>query len=112
MENSFIDLWISILRPIFPSNARIIKEKGNDITIKIDWKLDNDPSRPNRRSRLIRLVISEEAIEDCHDYEEAGHRLKQIVERRYAEFNPDHDNPREKGPPSEEWLITTNDLNK
>lgn len=111
MKKSFINKWIELMRPIFPLDARIEIEESNDIAIKIVWKLSNDPERLNKRSRLIKIIISEEAVEDCQDFDEASHKFKDIVLNRYSAFNPDHDNPREVGPPVEEWLISTNDLN-
>ena len=90
MANQFIDQWIELIRPIFPSEARIEVDEGNDIVLRIDWKLGNDPERPNKRSRLIRIVISRESIEDCRDFNTAGLKFKKIIEEKFDGFDPDH----------------------
>jgi len=65
-------------------------DDGNDVILRIDWKLGNDPNRPNKRSRLIRVIISEEAIDDCQDFNKAGVRFLEIIKNRFSAFNPDH----------------------
>jgi len=109
--NSFVNEWVKLIRPLFPNAARIEIDAGNDVILRIDWKLRNDSARPNKRSRLIRVIIPEEAIDDCMDFKKAGSRIKKIVEDKLSVFHPDHDAPKCGSPPKEEWIISTFDVN-
>jgi hypothetical protein len=111
MERSFVKEWIGLIRPLFPPDTRIVFEEGNDVVLRIDWKLGNDPERSNKRSHLIRVVISEEAIEDCKEFNIAGIKFKKVIEERLSSFNPEHDKPKYAGSPAEEWTISTFDIN-
>jgi len=86
-------------------------DAGNDVVLRIDWKLGSDPNRLNKRSRLIRVAISKEAIDDCTDFKIAASRFKKIIQDKLSFFNPDHDTPKYGSPPIEEWIISTLDLN-
>jgi len=122
MTKSFVQEWVEVIRPLLPANAiidpkgekyvRVIVDtngvepyEGGDIIFEIHWKLENDQNRPNKRSRLIQIRIEEVAIDDCVDFNEAGLKLKEIIEIKLSTFNPD------VGPPTEEWKISTFDLN-
>ena len=111
MTKPFVNQWIELIRPIFPPEASFEVDEGDDTILRIDWKLGNDPERPNKRSRLIRITISREAIEDCQDFNEAGMKFQKIIETRFASLNPDHNHARIVSPPIEEWIISTFDLN-
>ena len=111
MTKPFVNDWIELIRPLFPKDARIEMDAGNDVVLRIDWKLRSDPNRPNKRSRLIRVVIPEEAIDDCTDFKIAGSRFKKIIQDKLSVFNPDHDTPKYGSPPIEEWIISTLDVN-
>lgn len=112
MEKAFIFKWIELIRPLFPSNASIEIDEGDDLVLRIDWELRNDLDRPHKRSRLIRVVISREAIEDCKDFNVAGKRFRKAIEERLSLFNPEHNRPRYVGSPIEEWRVTTSVINK
>ena len=48
-----------------PDDSRIlIPHGGPDMMILASWRLGTDLSRPNKRSRMLRITISEEALED------------------------------------------------
>jgi hypothetical protein len=111
MTKPFVNEWIELIRPLFPKSARIEIDAGNDVVLRIDWKLGNDPDRPNKRSRLIRVTIPEEAIDDCTDVKTAGSRIKKIIQDKLSVFNPDHDTHKYASPPIEEWVISTFDVN-
>lgn len=122
MTKSFVNEWVEVIRPLFPTNA-IIELKGEeyvgvivdtngvepyeggDVIFEIHWKLGNNQNRPNKRSRLIQIRIEEVAIDDCVDFNEAGLKLKEIIGIKLSTFNID------VGPPREEWRISTSDLN-
>src|SRR4030042_6543611 len=98
MKRAFVNEWIELIRPLFPPGAKIESNEGNDVVLRIDWKLGT-PDRPNKRSRLIRVVISEEAIDDCNNLGIAGTKFKEVIKERISSFNPEHDKPRDAGPP-------------
>jgi hypothetical protein len=109
MTEAFLDEWIRLIRPLFPKSARIEMDGGRDVALRIDWKLGNDPNRPNKRSRLIRMVIPEKAIRDCADFKTAGSRIKKIIQDKLSVFNPDHNTHRCGKRPTEEWVVSTSD---
>jgi len=111
MTKQFIETWIELIRPLFPPDVKIETDEENGFILRINWKLKNDRDRPNKPSRLIRVIISEEAIEDCNNFNKAGSRFREVIENKLSTFNPEHDNPRDLGPPIEEWEISTFDLN-
>jgi hypothetical protein len=111
MTQPFVNEWIEMICPLFPKNTRIQIDPGNDVVLRIDWKLEKDPNRPNKRSRLIRVVIPEEAIDDCTDFKITGAKLTKIIKDKLSVFNPDHDIPRYGSPPVEQWVISTFDVN-
>ncbi len=112
MKKPFIDQWLKQIKTIFPESARIGNDhQESDAIIKIDWKLENDLDRPNKRSRLIKIIISGEAIEDCQNPVEAGKIFHKIIKEKFSSFDPDHDDSIHTGPPEEVWVISTFDLN-
>ena len=111
MKQPLVNEWVEMIRPLFPKNARIEIDSGNDVVLRIDWKLENDPNRPNKRSRLIRVKITEEVIEDCTDSKIAGSRFMEIIRFHLSVFDPDHDTPRHGSLPEEKWVISTLDVN-
>ena len=100
-----------ILVPLFPKEAectRVTAQGG--LSFSVSWKLKNDSARPNKRSRLIILVIPEEFLEDYCDgsQHECGARETRITEyvrERLKQFNPDHTTPYGQPVPQEEWVL-------
>ena len=65
MTEDLLDYWVRLIKPFFPTNAWIVaRYSRDDHIIEIDWKLDDDPKKPNRRSRKIQITISDGAISD------------------------------------------------
>ena len=112
VTNSLIAAWVKLIRPLFPKNARIEVTGGADVVLRIDWKLGTDPLRPHKRSRMIRVIIPEEAIGACTDFKKAGSRFRKLIEDRLATFRPDHSTPKCGTPPREEWIVTSRDVNR
>ena len=106
MTKPFVKVWIELIRPLFPKNTRIQLYAGNGVVLRIDWKLRGDPNRPNKRSRLIRVIIPGEAIDDCTDFKMAGSRFKEIIQAKLSTFNPDHDTPKYSSPLIEQWFVS------
>ncbi len=101
--------WIS---PDLPDGAAFGIQPGEgDRVIRINWLLGNDPECPDKRSKTIRLVVAEEAVEEYEQAPQAGKetakaRLVGYFRARLAEFDPDHDSPRHTQPPEESWIVT------
>ena len=118
MENDLLKKWVELLKPIFPPNAEFRSYVSGDYYIEVGWKLCNAPDQLNKssHSRKIQLKITEEAVEDYlqNDPDQrarADNKLKSFVEKKYSEFNPDHNVPPYKSPPVETWVIKTGLLN-
>ena len=78
--------------------------------IQIDWKLENDPKHPNKRSRKIEIIIKEGFIEDYlnenkKDRELSDAMLKNLICERFNHFNPDDDTCAVQYASTERWLI-------
>jgi hypothetical protein len=107
----------SVVESIFPKNAVFhTKNEGGEICIYVDWKLMDDPNRPNKHSKKIMIRITQSAVEDyvCgrdKDKANADSRLKHMVEKNLATFAPDHDSPAHIPVAVVEWSITTEMLN-
>jgi len=105
--------YLRFIKRIFPENADFkFFFEGGDLFVRISWLLNDDPLRRNKQSRNILLRIPEEVladylyVDDPHRHE-AERRLAEFVSERYKRFNPQHDAPRGKTPPREEWRVTT-----
>lgn len=115
---TFISL-LEIVKKILPTHASYqnqLGESGDQISL-INWKLGNDPERPHKRSKRIKLIIEEEAIDDlleCDNpnaFKIAEKRLETFIRNKMSVFNPDHNNQRNSTEPEEIWIISTHILN-
>jgi len=100
-----------------PDDSRILMPRGGqDMMILATWRLSTDLFRAGRRSRMIRIVISEEAISD---YARGGdderlasdERFVAWLKRQLSAFDPDHDSPLGVEPPAVTWPVNTLALN-
>src|SRR5690606_24396629 len=90
------DDLIESVKDIFPADAeydsRFDGMRGGYVS-RINWKLNNDETRPNKPARIILIIISEEAVDDS-DY--WNHRLDvqqkfyKEIKQRYVSFVPVH----------------------
>ena len=59
-----------------PDDSRILMPRGGqDMMILASWRLSTDMFRAGKRSRMIRIVISEEALSDYARGNDRGERL-------------------------------------
>jgi hypothetical protein len=97
MTEDLLDHWLRIIKPLLPTNAWVAPRlSGGDYIVTIDWKLENNPLQPNKRSRKIELIIKEEVIDDYLDKSKDGRalsdiKMKQWISERYHHFTFDHD---------------------
>ena len=105
-----------IVRRVFPPHADVHEIPSGDIRIRADWNLGDDPERPNKRSRPIEVVISEEAVEDytsgsVEGRRQADERLRLYLSTCLKSFRAEHDVARHIPIPAEEWVVNTRRLN-
>jgi hypothetical protein len=107
----------NLIETQIPDDARIlVPSGGDDMVILFSWRLKNDARRPNKRSRMIRIVISEEAIEDYAAGTDglrlaSDARLVSWLQQELHKFDPDHDAPLGVEPPPATWSLSTLKLN-
>ena len=112
MAEDLLDYWVRLIKPIFPTNAWIASRLSDgDHLIQIDWRLENDPHQPNKRSRKIQIIIQEEAIDYYLDKNKAERELSDIkmkkwISERYNHFNPDHDAHTSRYVSTDKWRIS------
>jgi hypothetical protein len=117
MTEDLMDYWVRLIKPIFPTNAWIVSQfSDNDHIIQIDWNIENDTKRSNKRSKKIQIVIKEDAIDQYldknkQDREIYGDALKQFIGERYNHFNPDNDAITNRSTRTEKWLVSKAILN-
>lgn len=101
----------TLFAPLFPKDARFRSLPTTDgLRFSVNWKLKNDPSRPNKRSRRVVLMISQEAVEDHedgtpNDRNTIERRMVDLVTAQLKQFNPDHDTPYGQPEPEEQWVL-------
>jgi hypothetical protein len=107
----------SLIERAFPEGSRIlIPEGGPELIILATWRLATDPHRPSKRSRLVRIVVSQEAIEDYARGSDGARlasdeRFLAWIRGKLADFDPNHDSPLGVEPPAVAWLMDTIMLN-
>ncbi|MGD1153481.1 MAG: hypothetical protein ABR911_11510 [Syntrophales bacterium] len=117
MAEDLMDYWVRLIKPIFPTNAWIVSQfSDNDHIIQIDWNIDNNTKRSNKRSKKIQIIIKEDAIDQYldknkRDRELYGDTLKQFIGERYNHFNPDNDALTNRSVRTEKWLVSKDILN-
>jgi hypothetical protein len=106
-----------VAEKVFPTGTRLVALPGEgDFVLLASWKLGTDPARPNKRSKTVRISVSQEALEDYRDGQEgqreyADQRLASLLRKGLAQLDPSHDAPRGTDPPVEKWQIGTIELN-
>jgi hypothetical protein len=112
-SNHFRDL----IEAELPEDSRLLMPRGGpDTIILATWRLRSDPLRPNKRSRMIRIVISEEAVADYARGSDgvrlaSDERFLAWLRRQIGDFDPDHEAPLGVEPPPVTWAVGTLELN-
>ncbi|HWX32497.1 MAG TPA: hypothetical protein VNZ53_34335 [Steroidobacteraceae bacterium] len=101
-----------------PDDSRILMPRGGqDMMILATWRLTGDGFRAaGKRSRMIRIVISGEAL---LDYARGSNgtrlasdaRLVAWLRGQLSTFDPNHDSPLGVEPPAVTWPVDTRALN-
>ena len=106
-SNHFRELVKSRLR----DDPRILVPRGGqDMVILATWRLSGDAFRPHKRSRMIRIVIAQEALESYagatdEERRSSDARFVTWFERQLGTFDPSHDSPLGVEPPAVTWLV-------
>ena len=117
MNKDLYKHWLDLLQSLFPSQADFCSlDNLDDFITKVSWKLNNDPERPNKRSKIIKIIIPSEVIDDYENKstikkQEDDKKLLQFVEQFLKEFDPDHDTPYEDSTPEVDFVIGGEVLN-
>ena len=117
MADDLQNHFLAIIERAFPKSAELHarRESGN-ICIYADWQLGDDPARPNKRSKKIKICIDQAALEDYTDADDGNRKsadqlLRKVVAAQLHAFNPDHNVPAHVPVPIEQWTITSQMLN-
>ena len=89
---------VEIIEANFSNEIYLFLHLMDDFCLDINWKLNNDSNRPNKRSRKLRLIISKEKLEDYRDANDKvkgnyDQKLKKFIANTMVNFIPDHDAP-------------------
>ncbi len=112
MTEDLLDYWLRIIKPLFPTNAWFASSlSGGDHFIQIDWKIENDSNRQNKRSRKIEIIIKEEAIEDylnknTDERALSDIKMKQWIFERYNNFILDQEAHFPNSASPDRWRIS------
>lgn len=111
MQEVLAGRFIELLKPLFPSEAEIRRRPSSgDLLFLVDWKLNNDQSRANKRSRKIVIHVTRETLEDYSDGTDQHRRSEERritteVATRLRSFQPNHETPHGTPEPEEVWSL-------
>ena len=108
---STINHFANLILSLFPE----VKEAKpysyiRDFKINLSWLLNNDPYRPNKRSKTIKITISEEQMDDyknlsLSEKKQTEIRLKKFIENKKSQLDANHNSPYGAVAPIEEWHV-------
>ncbi|HLZ19596.1 MAG TPA: hypothetical protein VKO67_08275 [Smithellaceae bacterium] len=116
MSEDLLDYWQRMIRPVFPANAWVKSSlSGGDHVMQIDWNLEDDRHKLNRRSRKIEIIIKEEFIDDYLDKSKDDRalyevRMKKWISDRYHDFCLDQENETAYSATPVKWRISKDAL--
>lgn len=110
--STLVNRAIELIGPLFPADARIRQEKYLEhVDICIDWKLGTDRTRRSKRSKLLRLRVQSDDIDDYADGDGAvrvhiERRLLAFARERRGAFCATHTAGIMAPPPEEVWQFS------
>jgi len=114
----FSNQFRALIAAELPKDSRIVMPRGNDgLMILATWRLPpGDPYRPAKRSRMVRIAITREALEHYAAGSDSvrlasNERLIAWLRRQIAAFDPHHDAPLGVEPAPVTWPLGTRELN-
>lgn len=100
-----------------PDESRILTPRGGqDMMILASWRLPADAFRASKRSRMVRIQINEEALQDYARASDEARRANDDrfctwLRRQLSTFDPNHDSPLGVEPAPVNWPVSTRVLN-
>ncbi len=116
MDQHQRDEWRELVISAFSSDADVnVNPNTDDLEAEASWPIPT-AEHPNKRSKTVNLVISQEAVRDWLEKDESRReRDKQKVEKwirnKLESFDANHEAPRDQLPPQVDWIIGTEVLN-
>jgi len=113
----FEEQILKAIQAAMPVHAEIQGIRGAGcVNVMVSWRLNDDPDRPNKRSKTIEITVSREAADDfanasAADQARAFARVSAFLGNCLAQFDPSHDTPRYESPPVVHWVINTDLVN-
>lgn len=98
---------------VMPSNAEIrVNPQIEHYQAGVSWNLNNDPERPNKKSKTIILNVSNELLQDIPNLPEAQqrsamNRIQSYLRSNLEDFDPDHNEPHGAPSPSVTWVVNS-----
>jgi hypothetical protein len=117
MNQDIAQHFASIVTAEFPKHADMARtEEDGDLCLYLDWHLRTDPMRPNKRSKVILVRVTGEAISDYANRDEQQRKsadalLKGFLSHRFAALDPEPIAPAHIVSTPEEWLVETGMIN-
>lgn len=109
--------WSDLIRPLFKHGTDLrVRDSIDHYELVVSWRLGTDPSRLSKRSKRIRIIVTEEAVEDYQEKSKQkqkndDYKLVEFIKSKLENFEPNHDKPIEVGPPEVEWIVGSAVLN-
>lgn len=117
MDRKLQNHWSELIRPLFKQGADLtVLDSIDYYELIVSWKLGTDPLRPSKRSKKIRIVVPWETVGDYQHKTELrrendDEKLIQFIKANLENFDPNHENPIEVGPPEVKWVAGSGVLN-
>jgi hypothetical protein len=128
LDKELITHLEGLLRPLFLKqglNFLVLPRLSDcdDLIFKISWELRTDRARQGKRSKLIVLKISAEAMneyeEAINEYKEGNRKrreqydskLRKFIEANLYKHDSEHNQPIGRPTPEVQWLVSTDVLN-
>jgi hypothetical protein len=108
---SFQNEIVKAIHASMPSAAELrVIESAGGFYVGVSWKLNDDPERPNKMSKTISILVSDEAAQDfasasIANQEVAYQRINLFLSDKLASFDPQHGALRHEPPPVDQWVI-------
>ncbi|MFC1552598.1 hypothetical protein ACFL6P_08560 [Candidatus Latescibacterota bacterium] len=106
-----IEHFTKIILKLFPEVKKATPKPNIDyFSMNLSWLLNNDPQRPRKRSKTIRILISHERISDYENLPQNekitnDHKLKDYIINKKSQLDPNHNTPYGEEEPIEEWHV-------
>ncbi len=110
MRTQLINHLKLLVKPLFPKQAFIRGLGKTDLIIAIDWLMDCPEDPPSKRSRLIKIIVKEDALNRYATLSQAQQNktdeiIVGLIQEKLKTFDPKHKIPRGGIAPQVEWPI-------